>query len=206
MPGFSYNPPSRLPVLHSDLIKISKKELGFRQLIHLYFIDEFKVEFFLDWLKCVAHDTINDKAILINDCSFSHAFTKELIRLIGIGIPQCKFVYLIRERLRGASVIGKRNEETPLSISEAKISLEMLDILIHEDISALERKPEVEGNCIIAIPYSSYLRKELNPNTTFVVLNVSPKYANIINEIKLMKVFKKMKEETLLKELDDFKR
>lgn len=202
MPSFSYHPTKKcsrfsVHVNSKDSIKSmieSQYEIPLKRLIRAYFSDEFKVEFFFEWLRRVARDELVDKAILINDCSFSHAFTKELVRLLSEAIPQCEFVYLIRER----------HELQPLNEKQETISLELLDILIHEEISTFKHKPDVESNCIIAIPYSSYLRRELNPSSTFVVLNVASQFSNIIHEIEFMKVFKDLnKQHQLSKELEE---
>ena len=118
--------------------KVAREESpsSFVDFIYLYFESEIKVDYFIDWCSSVYRNIEVDRAIIINDCSFSRAFTTELMDALNIIIPDCEIVCLIRD-------------DEPLEERWHSLSFEMLDMLLHKNISALGYKTDIKNaNCI----------------------------------------------------------
>ena len=97
--------------------------------------------------------------------------------LLSVVIPDCEIVYLIRDE----------NMEYMQSNKWEALSFEILDMLIHEDRNVLGYKTDIKSaNCVIVIPHSAYLRRELSPDGVTVILNVRSCYSNLLDEERLM--------------------
>lgn len=200
MPRFQYNcnkreRKKRLAILRKSHMKNHPRQAVSSTLVdlmHLYFEGELKVDYFIDWCSRVYRGVSVDRAIVINDCSFSRVFTRELMDIISIMIPSCDIVYLIRT-------------DEPLDESKHALSFEILSMLLHEDRSVLGYKTDIKNaNCIIVIPHSSYLRRELSPDGVTIVLNVRSCFSNVLDEERLMeRYYIAVRTERLLEEFEE---
>lgn len=187
MPKFQYNhnkkeAKKRLSILRKFKDKLARRPTiasndSICKFIHLYFEGELKADYFITWCAHIYQGLEVDRVIVINDCSFSRVFTKELMDLLSVVIPDCEIVYLIRDE----------NMEYMQSNKWEALSFEILDMLIHEDRNVLGYKTDIKSaNCVIVIPHSAYLRRELSPDGVTVILNVRSCYSNLLDEERLM--------------------
>lgn len=147
----------------------------FIHLVHDYFGS--RSTYLMNWLSDVVSKRNINRALMINDCSFSHAFTKKFLSLLKKTSSRFNILYFIREERQ-----RKLNEKGTI------LSLDILDMLIRRNVTTFGLKwgNLQTANCIIVIPYSMYLRHEVNSSGCFIVINVNRKYRSLTQENKIL--------------------
>ena len=151
---------------------------SFIKLLYKYFGS--RSDYLIEWLSRVVQGMSVNRALMINDCSFSHAFTKKFIRLLQKVSDTFKILYLIREE-----------RQPPMNKSEGLLSLDLLHMMVTHDITkfGLRWGSLMNSNCIIVNPYSNYLHHEVNSSGCFVVINVTEMYRSLSLENKIIKKY-----------------
>lgn len=147
----------------------------FIRLVYDYF--GCRSDYLMNWLSDVISKRNIDRALMINDCSFSHAFTKKFLLLLKKSSSRFSILYFIRE-----------DDQKPLNDKMATLSLDILHMIIKRDVISFGLKwgSISNANCIIVIPYSMYLHHEVNSSGCFIVINVNRKYRSLSQENKII--------------------
>lgn len=134
-------------------------------------------DYLMNWLSDVISKRNIDRALMINDCSFSHAFTKKFLSLLKKTSSRFNILYFVRE-----------DDQHPLNDKMTVLSLDILHMLTRRDVTTFGLKwgSIRTANCIIVIPYSMYLRHEVNSSGCFIVINVNRKYRSLTQENKIV--------------------
>ena len=156
---------------------------SFIKLLYDYF--GWKTDYLLEWLRDVTNEKPVNRALMINDCSFSHAFTNKFIRLLKKISLRFQILYLIRD-----------DDHPPLNKKGTLLSLDLLYLMTRPDISSFGLKwgNLATANCILVIPYNSYLHHEVASSGVFVVVNVNQDYRSLSRENHIVKKYNNIKQ------------
>lgn len=153
------------------------------EILYAYFNDTQKVDYVIEWCGKVARNEPVENAIIINDISFSHKFTRSFIRVITSIATHCRVLYLLDD-IRNA-----------VTEQDKDLAIEIIDAIDYQSPTLLDMSfsdHELKRGRLVIVPNNEWLRHNLN-GSRFLTLNVSELMQLEHNENVILEEYYKLK-------------